>query len=603
MTQDLARTAGALPDGDATVFRVWAPNAATVTLKILSSGTRELRLKKAAGGYWETRASGTGQGTLYKYSVDGAEARPDPASASQPHGVHGPSEVTDHSAFKWQDASWKGVPQEKLIIYELHPGTFTAEGGFAGVEGKLDYLKRLGITAVELMPVAQFPGARNWGYDGTYPYAPQASYGGPAGLKRLVNACHKAGLAVILDVVYNHLGPEGNYLDCFGPYFTDHYRTPWGRAINYDGAHSIAVRDFFIGNALHWFRHFHIDALRLDAIHGIYDLGAKHMLAEMAERTKALSREEGREFLLIAESDLNDTRTIRPAREGGQGLDAQWSDDFHHSLHTLLTGERQGYYEDFNGFTSLAKAFSDGFVFDWAWSEHRRRMHGSPSGALHPAGFVVCSQNHDQVGNRMLGERLPALAGPRRLELAAGAVLLSPYIPMLFMGEEYAETNPFLYFISHEDEELVRAVREGRKKEFAAFGWKTEPPDPQSEDTFARSRLDWEKTDQGRHARMLAFYKALIALRKAEPSLGSVGRQDMVIRAQPENKTLSLFRRLGRGATFTAFNFGTKTASRTLPPGKWTLIFDSRAPGAAPHAASSAPLPPESFKVFRRTDR
>jgi len=593
---------GAFPGGDGTLFCVWAPAARAVTLKISAPAPRDLIMKKAGNGYWETFAKKTGQGALYKYSVDGGEPRPDPASRSQPLGVHGPSEVTDQAAFYWRDDAWKGVPLEKLIIYELHPGAFSPGGGFAGIGEKLDYLKELGVTAIELMPVAQFPGGRNWGYDGTYPYAPQASYGGPAGLKALVNACHQAGLAVILDVVYNHLGPEGNYLDCFGPYFTDHYRTPWGRAINFDGPDSLPVRDFFINNALYWFRDFHIDGLRLDAIHGIYDLGARHMLAELRARTQALSREAGRDFLLIAESDLNDTKVIKPASEGGYGLDAQWSDDFHHALHTALTGERQGYYEDFDGFPALGKAYAESFVYDWAWSEHRRRMHGSPAAALPAERFVVCAQNHDQVGNRLLGDRLSALVSRRRLKLAAGAVLLSPYIPLLFMGEEYAETNPFLYFVSHGDENLIAAVREGRKKEFAAFGWEAEPPDPQGEETFERSRLDWAKPGLTANAQMLAFYKALISLRKAEPSLGTVSRDNLVVRALPENKTISLFRRRGRSSTFTIFNFGTRAAARALPPGKWSLIFDSQAPDAAHRPAAAAQLPPESFKVFRRTD-
>lgn len=595
------RPCGAFPEREGTLFRVWAPRAASVELRLGRPAGAGLKMK-SADGYWEAYSRRAGQGTLYSYSVDGGEPRPDPASRSQPLGVHGPSEVVDQAAFDWQDGAWKGLPQEQLIIYELHPGTFTSEGGFAGVEARLDYLKALGVTALELMPVAQFPGERNWGYDGVYPYAPQASYGGPAGLKRLVNACHKAGLAVVLDVVYNHLGPEGNYLDVYGPYFTDHYRTPWGRAVNFDGPDSVPVREFFIGNALYWFRDFHVDALRLDAVHGICDLGARHFLAELADRTRELAAQSGRELLLIAESDLNDPRLIRPAEEGGYGLHAQWSDDFHHALHSLLTGERQGYYEDFGGFQALAKASSEAFVYDWAWSPHRRRMHGAPAGGLPPARFVVCSQNHDQVGNRLLGERLSALTTPRRLRLAAGAVLLSPYVPLLFMGEEYGETNPFLYFVSHGDEALVAAVREGRKKEFAAFGWKQEPPDPQAPETFERSRLDWSKPEGGRHAGTLDFYRRLIALRRAEPSLGPVGRQDLVVRANPENRTLSLFRRKGRSSTYTAFNFGRRAASRALPPGRWAQIFSSEGGTAPRHAPAAAALPPESFKVFRRTD-
>ncbi|MHB0996958.1 MAG: malto-oligosyltrehalose trehalohydrolase [Elusimicrobiales bacterium] len=591
---------GPRPKDGGTLFTVWAPKAAGVELRLYDPKAAVLRMKSSGGGYWEAFAPGAGPGTSYMFCVDGGDPRPDPASAYQPQGVHGPSVVACGGTFDWGDRSWKGVPPEKLAIYELHPGTFTPQGGFAGIEEKLLYLRELGVTAVELMPVAQFPGDRNWGYDGVYPYAVQASYGGPEGLKRLVNACHKAGLAVVLDVVYNHLGPEGNYLDCFGPYFTDHYRTPWGRAVNFDGPDSAPVREFFISSALRWFREFHVDALRLDAVHGIYDMGAKHFLAELAERAAELSAEAGRRYLLIAESDLNDPRLVAAPALGGYGLHAQWSDDFHHALHTLLTGERQGYYEDFDGFPALSKAYSDTFVYDWAWSAHRRRMHGAPAAGVPPGRFVVFSQNHDQVGNRMLGERLSSLVPFGRLGLAAGAVLLAPYIPLIFMGEEYGETNPFLYFVSHGDEALVNAVREGRKREFAAFGWKEEPPDPQAEGTFLKSRLDWKKAGGGRHAALLDLYRRLLALRASEPSLGPVDRKDLVVRAVPENSTLSLFRRLGRSATFTVFNFGRKPASRVLPPGRWERIFDSRSPQDAPAAAAQAQLPPESFKVFRR---
>jgi maltooligosyltrehalose trehalohydrolase len=558
-------------------------------VRVYSPVRRVLRMKKAGGGYWTAFARGLGAGARYKYAVNGRDERPDPASVFQPEGVHGPSEAVDHSAFSWSDAAWRGLPPEKMIIYELHPGTFTATGDFAGVGSRIPYLKGLGVNAVELMPVAQFPGSRNWGYDGVYPYAPQNTYGGPEGLKRLVDACHRAGLAVIMDVVYNHLGPEGNYLGAYGPYFTDRYRTPWGDAVNYDGQGSPAVREYFIGAALAWFRDYHIDALRLDAVHGIFDSGAKHFLAELSERTRDLSRLLGRRLSLIAESDLNDVRALDAAPRGW-GMDAQWSDDFHHALHALLTGERGGYYEDFGGFGQLAKAFSEGFVYDWAWSPHRGRRHGSSSAGLHTGKFVVCSQNHDQVGNRLLGERLSVLAGERRLRLAAGAVVLSPYIPMLFMGEEYAEKNPFLYFVSHGDPALVKAVREGRKREFAAFGWKKEPPDPQGEGTFAASRLDWERAGRGRHAATLDLYKRLIALRRSEPSLGCARRKDVSVKT--EGKTISVFRRRGRSSSAVVYNFGRSAVRPVLPPGRWKPVLDSEGRPAA------APLSPESFRVY-----
>lgn len=587
---------GAKPAAKGTSFRVWAPHAETLSLKICSPAAKTLPMRKGADGYWELFVPGARPGTRYKYELNGDE-RPDPASCSQPEGVHGPSEVVDHSAFRWTDSAWRGLALRDLVIYELHPGTFTPQRGFAGVEEKIPYLKDLGVNAVELMPVAQFPGARNWGYDGAYLYAPHSAYGGVDGLKRLVDACHRAGLAVILDVVYNHLGPEGNYLGCYGPYFTDRYHTPWGQAVNYDGPDSLPVREFFLNNALYWLREFHIDALRLDAVHGIFDFGAKHLLADMQERVEALSSETGRALHLIAESDLNDPRLITAASKGGYGLAGQWSDDFHHSLHTLLTGEKHGYYEDFSGIAHLAKAMRDSFVYDWQYSPHRRRMFGASASHVDPGKFVVCSQNHDQVGNRLGGERLAALVGERRQKLAAGAVLLSPYVPMLFMGEEYAETNPFQYFVSHGDPGLVAAVREGRKREFVAFGWKTEPPDPQGEDTFAASSLDWDKLSRGSHSGMLDFYRRLIALRRSEPSLGVVPRDAMSVEHNSSG-VLAIARVKGRSHTFTVFNFGRSGAKIPFPEGKWAVIFASE-----DGAGQAGRLPPESFAVFERSSR
>ena len=442
-------------------------------------------------GYWQTWVANVKPGTRYKFALQDGPERPDPASMHQPMGVHEASEVVDHHAFAWTDSSWPGLPLEQYIIYELHTGTFTPQHTFEGIIQKLDYLVDLGITAIELMPVAAFPGSRNWGYDGVYPFAVQESYGGPEGLKKLVNACHVKGLAVVLDVVYNHMGPEGNYLNDFGPYFTGKYNTPWGKALNFDDAGCDGTRNFFIQNALMWFREYHIDALRLDAVHAIIDLSAKHFLLELAEAVNELSLETGRKFYLIAESDLNDVQVINPPAKGGFGMDAQWCDDFHHALHALTTGETDGYYEDFGKLEDLEKVFNEAFVYSGIYSAHRKKTFGS-NASQHPARqFVVCMQNHDQVGNRMLGERLPALVSFPMLKLAAAAYLLSPYLPMLFMGEEYGETNPFLYFISHTDPELVKAVQEGRKKEFKAFKWAGNIPDPQSEETFLSSCLSW----------------------------------------------------------------------------------------------------------------
>ena len=404
-------------------------------------------------------------------------------------GVHGPSEIID-PRFPWEDDSWNGLPLSKYLLYELHVGAFTPDGTFKAIIPYLDYLLNLGITAVEIMPVAQFPGSRNWGYDGVYPYAAQNSYGGPDALKRLINACHLRGMAVVLDVVYNHLGPEGNYLWDFGPYFTDKYKTPWGPAINLDGPFSDEVRKFFIENALHWVTDFHIDALRVDAVHGMLDFSARHFLEELADVVHEQGERLARRVYVMSEGDLNDSRIIRSRDVGGYGLDAQWNDDFHHALHALLTHERSGYYGDFGELRHMIKALRDGFVYSGEYSAYRKRRHGNQSADLPARRFVVFCQNHDQVGNCAMGARLTQLVTMEGLKLAAGTVLLSPFIPLLFMGEEYGETSPFPYFVSHSDQSLVEAVRKGRREEFKAFEWPGEPPDPQAESTFMSAKVD-----------------------------------------------------------------------------------------------------------------
>lgn len=516
-------------------FTVWAPEKETVTVNIVSPQERVLPMQHLQDGYWQVTATDIHPGTLYYYQLDHGEIRPDPASYSQPEGVHKASQVIDHS-FTWNDGNWQSVPPEAMIIYELHVGTFTGEGTFEAIIPRLKDLRELGVTAIEIMPIAQFPGDeqtgdrtcyRNWGYDGVYLYAVQNSYGGAVGLKRLVNACHQEGIAVVLDVVYNHFGPEGNYMSHFGPYFTQTYRTPWGSALNFDDAHSHHVRNFFLQNALYWLRDFHIDALRLDAIQAIYDLGAKHFLQELAETVAALSKQQGRKHYLIAESDLNNARIIRPVELGGYGIDAQWSDDFHHSLHALLTGDDVGYYQDFGKCEHLAKAYRDTFVYDWQYAPHRQRFHGSPALDCTPNEFVVCIQNHDQIGNQPHGERLAQLVSFDALKLAAGAVILSPYIPLLFMGEEYAEKAPFTYFVSHADPDLIKAVRLGRKAEFTAFHAQGEPPDPESSETFQMCKLNWEKRLEGKHQVLWSFYQHLIQLRNTVAALVKRERQNI----------------------------------------------------------------------------
>jgi maltooligosyltrehalose trehalohydrolase len=556
-------------------------------------------------GYFETVADDVGPGARYTYILDGRTERPDPASRFQPEGVHGPSAVVD-PGFAWTSGGSRGLPLEECILYELHAGTFTAEGTLDAAIGRLDYLADLGITVVELMPVAQFPGARNWGYDGVYPFAVQNSYGGPQALKRFVDACHSRGLGVALDVVYNHLGPEGNYFSEFAPYFTDRHRTPWGQAINFDGPDSDEVRRFFIGNALRWVTEFRIDALRLDAVHAILDNSPVPFLRELCDAVHARASELRRRVHVIAESDANDVRTVLPAEQHGFGFDAQWSDDFHHALHTVLTGERSGYYEDYGEFHHLAKAFRSGYVYTGEYSTHRRRRHGSSPESVPGCRFVICAQNHDQVGNRMLGERLASLVSFERLKLAAGAVLLAPYLPLLFMAEEYGETAPFQYFVSHSDPALVEAVRSGRKKEFAAFAWQGECPDPQSEQTFLASKLHRNIKGEKQCA-LLAFYRELIRIRKNVAPF-SVCRAGSEV-TEPAAGVLCIRRWHGGSHCFTVYNFSPQAVTFRcgVPKGKWRVLVDSASArwagpgGCAPESVGpgvSLSLPASAFAAY-----
>ena len=558
-------------------FVVWAPFLKNVSLKIISPQEKIFPMEKDTRGYWRTTTEHASAQTLYLFRLEEQRERPDPASHFQPSGVHEASQVLDHTSFMWEDGGWKNIPLAEMIMYELHIGTFTPEGTFDALIPRLSELKDLGINAIELMPVAQFPGERNWGYDGVYHFAVQHSYGGPEGLKRLVNACHKEKIAVILDVVYNHLGPEGNYLWDYGPYFTDKYRTPWGSAINFDDAYSNEVRNFFIENALHWFNNYHIDALRIDAIHGISDLSAKPFLEELAEIVEEFSSKEGRRFYLIAESDLNDSRVIRPRKSGGFGIDAQWCDDFHHCIHTLLTGENDGYYIDFGNLQHLVKSIREGFVYSGEYSEFRKRNHGNSSQNRPADQFIVFSQNHDQTGNRMLGERLSHLVSFESLKLAAGIVLLSPYIPLLFMGEEYGEEAPFVYFISHSDPNLINAVQKGRKEEFSAFRWKGEPLDPQATETFLRSKINWDNRTRGHHKVLLDFYKHLITVRGQTPALSNLDKGSLDVSGFEDSKILCIRRWARDNEVFCIFNFQESDISYTvsLPGSIWVKILDS----------------------------
>ncbi|SNB47348.1 maltooligosyl trehalose hydrolase [Geobacter sp. DSM 9736] len=555
-------------------FRVWAPKAKKLEVVLKAEwGERLFPLREGEKGYFTGIIPEAVSGNRYMYRIDGALDRPDPASMFQPEGVHGPSQLVDPRGYEWRNPVWHAPALSDYIIYELHVGTFTPEGTFEAVIGKIPYLLELGVTAVELMPVVQFPGDRNWGYDGVFPYAPHNGYGGPEGLKRLVDACHGAGLAVIIDVVYNHLGPEGNYLRDFGFYFTDHYRTPWGDAINFDGPWSDEVRAYFIDNALYWITEFRADALRLDAVHGIYDFGARHFLRELARAVRKEGESSGRRAYLIAESDLNDVRLITEPQRGGYGLDAQWLDDYHHAVHSILTGERDGYYQDYGVEKQLVAALQENYIYSGQYSMARKRRHGNSAAESPSKSFVVFSQNHDQVGNRMLGERLSSLISFESLKLTAGLIILSPFIPLLFMGEEYGENNPFLYFVNHTDQELVAAVRAGRREEFNDFAYRGEPPDPEDMATFEASKLDWRRRTGGSNLTLYRFYQRLIGLRKSVlPLRPESGREAELV----GDGLVLLKRRSGREEAICLFNLAEQDREAEWRlPGGWVKLLDS----------------------------
>src|SRR5215813_8706710 len=551
-----------------TRFRVWAPLAERAQLAL---GNARHPMEAGERGWWWVDLSHGSVDTDYAFVVDDGAPLPDPRSPCQPRGVHGRSRLVDHAAFAWTDDGWQPPPLASAVIYELHVGTFTSAGTFEAILERLGHLRTLGVTHVELMPVAEFPGAHGWGYDGVDLWAPRHGYGGPEGLKRLVDACHARGLAVILDVVYNHLGPAGNYLASFGPYFTERYAIPWGRAVNFDGAGSDEVRRFFCDNAFMWLKDYHFDGLRIDAVHAILDTSAVHFLEELAAEVEELQAQTGRHLTLIAESDLNDPRITWPREIGGFGVAAQWSDDFHHALHSVLTGERLGYYADFGSLADLAKAFRSVFVYDGRYSAFRRRRHGRPPSKLSGHSFLGYSQTHDQIGNRAKGERSSHLMSVARLKIAAALVLTGPFVPMLFQGEEWGATSPFLYFTDHKDPELARNVTEGRRREFASFGWKPEEvPDPQAVETFERSKLNWTERDKEPYAGLLAWYRRLIELRREIPAL-SDGRLDRVEVSFDEQKKWLVMR---RGPVAVACNLNQTTQPVPVPakPGSRLLL-------------------------------
>ena len=554
---------------DLSRMTVWAPNAKTVELLVHGESHSMEREEK---GYWTSPPLSLPPGTTCSFRIDGSKPLPDPRSAFQPEGVHGPSEIIDHASFQWTDASFRQVPLKEAVIYELHVGTFTPEGTFLSCIEKLGHLGELGITHVELMPVAAFSGTRGWGYDGVDIHAPHQAYGRPEDLKKLIDYCHDRGIAVLLDVVYNHFGPEGNYLHSFGPYFTGRYHTPWGDAVNFDGEESDEVRRFFTENALMWLRDYHFDGLRLDAVHSIFDMSAVHILEELSRKVALLQEETGRPLVVIAESDLHDPRIIYPLERGGCSLSAQWNDDFHHVIHTLMTGETDGYYADFGNFSHMEKLYTEIFVYNGIYSRTRKKTYGRPVEGVEGDRFVVCIQNHDQVGNRARGERLSHLVPKEKLKTASLLLLTSPFVPLLFQGEEWAASSPFLYFTDHQDQGLAEAVRKGRRNEFREFGWKPEEvPDPQAEETFLDSKLHWEETREYFHSEILVWYTECLRVRKEILLKKDIPLADMRIETDEEMHTVSLF----RGSTLTVANLSDSAKEISLPlkSSRWKVFL------------------------------
>ena len=572
------------------IFQVWAPLPKKVELQL---NGKVFPMTRADSGWWTAEIPDAKAGDDYGFILDGSGPFPDPRSSWQPQGVHKLSRLTDSDAYKWTDKKFQPPPLASAVIYELHLGTFTPGGTFISAIEKLDHLVLLGITHVELMPVVEFSGNHGWGYDGVDLFAPHHAYGAPDDLKKLVDACHARGLAVILDVVYNHLGPAGNYLSKFGPYFTKKFSSAWGEGINFDGPDSGEVRRFFCDNALMWLRDFHFDGLRLDAVHGMVDTSAVHFLEQLKLEVEKLSAQLGRHLALIPESDLNDPRLLWSRGCGGYQLDAQWSDDFHHALHTVLTGERDGYYSDFGTVANLAKALRHAFVYDGEFSTHRRRVHGRSTDGLSGHRFLGYLQNHDQTGNRARGERSSHLMSTNKLKIGAALVLTSPFLPMLFQGEEWGASTPFFYFTDYQEPELAKAVREGRCREFAAFGWKPEDTaDPQAPETFARSKLSWDEISKPPHAEILDWHRKLIQLRRGEPDLSDGDLQNIRTNYNEQNRWLVL----ERGSISVVCNFAARPFRIPVRPGHHEVLLASEDIHVADGFAN---FPAESVAVLK----
>jgi maltooligosyltrehalose trehalohydrolase len=573
-----------------TVFEVWAPEK---TVRLLVDG-QERAMDRGAGGWWRLDVPQAGPGSDYAYLLPDHDAPlPDPRSRWQPGGVHGPSRVYDHAAFRWSDGAWTGRQLPGAVLYEMHVGTFTTEGTFDAAVERLDHLVALGVDLVELLPVNSFNGEYNWGYDGACWFAPHEAYGGPDGLKRFVDACHGRGLGVVLDVVYNHFGPSGAYAPMFAPYLNVSASNPWGASINLDGPQSDEVRRYILDSMLAWLRDYHVDGLRLDAVHAFADETAIHLLEQMAVEVDSLSTHLGRPLSLIAESDLNDPRLITPRAAGGYGLTAQWDDDVHHALHALLTGERQGYYGDFGSLDCLQTVLAGAFFHAGTWSSFRQRHHGRPVDRTTMPGyrFVTYLQNHDQIGNRATGDRLAATLSPGLLKVGATLLLTTAFTPMLFMGEEWAAGTPWQFFTSHPEPDLAAAVRTGRRREFGSHGWaESDVPDPQDPATFERSKLDWAERKRPEHAGILDLYRRLIALRHSRPDL-SDPRLDRVDVSHGDRYVV-----MRRGRCVVAANLAPvpQTVGLGAAPGTVLLATD---PGVVLHG-DRADLPPESAVVL-----
>jgi len=600
-----------LPDGRAQ-FLVWAPRTKTIALRVHTDTYPDpITMTAAEDGYYHCTLEGLAAGDRYEYLINGDTTRPDPASRAQPDGVHGASALVDLT-FDWTDDGFTPPSARNTVFYEMHVGTFTEEGTFDAIIPHLPRLRELGITTLQLMPIAEFPGARNWGYDGVHLYAAETAYGGLTGLQRLVDAAHEAGLAVFLDLVYNHLGPEGNYLRDYGPYFTDRYKTPWGDAVNFDGPHSDHVRRYFIQNALFWLDACHVDGFRLDATHAYMDSTAYTFLEQLADSIHDWGERHDKRILVFAESERGDRRTVLPRAANGIGLDGQWLDDLHHALHVALTGEKLGYYQDFAEPHRFTKILREGFAYTGEYSPNHKRRHGTRSDDIPTDRFVICSQNHDQVGNRMLGERLDVLTDFEGQKLATGVVLTSPYVPLLFMGQEYGETAPFLYFISHTDENLLEAVREGRRREFAAFEWNKAgepPPDPGAPETMARCRLNHDLREQGQHAALYELYAFLLRLRRENPLLTSPDRAKLALhydvpygvcieRTDGHNAFRTLLNLHPTDALAVPFPAGATPWKKIIESATWGTHADATLPDTPSDNTERLTLPPRSFAIY-----